>query len=265
MSNPQSAQDSLLALLAEAGGLKLWSVIVTILGDLVPGPRQAMPGPVLSGLIAGIGLQPQAMRVALHRLKRDGWIESDRTGRIGRYRLSATGRAQTEAVRDRVYGPAPAPAAWQVVVLPPGAADPDGTVPEDLAYVPLAGRAMLMQRGAASPGDGWLLAEVAAMNRPDWLTAEIAAAACAADYAALDARLAAILAGPLPETLAGRTVLRVLALHAWRRLVLRANPAAEALLGPAAAPARCRTTVLAVLDRLPRPDPAALCAALSAV
>ena len=50
--------------------LKLWSVLVTCLGDVSRSGTADVAGLTLSALIERMGLQPQAMRVALHRLKR---------------------------------------------------------------------------------------------------------------------------------------------------------------------------------------------------
>jgi len=102
-------------------GMKLWSVIVTILGDLLPEGDADVSGLVLSALIERMGLQPQAMRVALHRLKRDGWIESRKDGRVGYYRLSDMGRAQAAEVSEAIYGGAVPSRARPMLAISPSA------------------------------------------------------------------------------------------------------------------------------------------------
>lgn len=249
--------DQFAAEIAQEGGLKLWSVIVTILGDLLSGSEARMPGPVLSALIAGMGLQPQAMRVALHRLKRDGWVESERVGRVGQYRLSEMGRLQTEAVGERVYGAATFEKhRWQMVVLPPDVSDLASELPEDMPCIMLSRRVFLI--GSGDVPEGWFAASIDTMVEPPWVKALIKDQACAAAYTKLETQLRKLDPSAWPQDILGRTVLRILVLHAWRRLVLRANPLAEALLGPDAPPAHCRMQVLRLLKGLPRPDIKAL-------
>lgn len=81
--------------------LKLWSVLVSCLGDVSQDGVVEVSGLTLTALVERVGLQPQAMRVALHRLKRDGWVESRRDGRIGFHRLSDAALAQTWRVSGR--------------------------------------------------------------------------------------------------------------------------------------------------------------------
>lgn len=249
--------------LGQAGALKLWSVVVTCLGDVSQartGPAPAeVSGPALSALVDRIGLQPQAMRVALHRLKRDGWLESRREGRIGHHRLSESALRQTRAVAARVYGPGEAAdegagadgrgGDWALAGLPPEAAgDTLERLAPGLAAVPLS-RGLVVVRGprALVPGD-WLLMEPAVRPLPDWALAALRDAACETSFAALAGQLAAI--GPLPRDALDRFVLRVLVLHGWRRLILRSNPAAEAALGPARAETACRAEVQRLLGAL---------------
>ena len=103
------------------GVLKVWSVIVTVLGDIAQiHPKTEIIGPVLTDVLARIGIQPEAVRVALHRLRRDDWIESRKVGRISYLRLTAKGLSETASVADRVFAPLPpAPDHWCLVVAPP--------------------------------------------------------------------------------------------------------------------------------------------------
>jgi len=93
---------------------------------------------------------------------------------------------------------------------------------------------------------------------PDWVKAMIVPADLAASYAVLAETLALALALPVPDDLMQRTVLRLLALHQWRRLVLRHGAAAETLMGSDWDGALCRARVTALLGRLARPDPVEL-------
>ena len=238
--------------LSEASDLKLWSVIVSCLGDCAQNGQAEVSGLVLSALVERIGLQPQAMRVALHRLKRDGWVDSRREGRVGFHRLTDSAKAQTRAVADRVYGPASEGAPCRLVGFPPDAPDALSLLPETLAAVPISRSFALVSGAEAEVPDDWLVAAPDGRNWPGWVLAALKEAACEAEFEALGAALPEV----LPQDPLDRFVLRVLILHGWRRLILRSNPAAEAALGGGRAEASCRAKIASVLQALgpARPD-----------
>ena len=87
-----------------------------------------LTGKHLRGFMAPLGIKPEATRVALHRLKKDNWITSQKSGREVTYNLSPKGMAETTAVFGDVYDTAVKyPGGWQLVVLNDGA-EPDGPV-----------------------------------------------------------------------------------------------------------------------------------------
>lgn len=249
MSDP--VHDLAAALAAEAP-LKLWSVLVTCLGDASRNGTVDVAGPVLSALIERVGLQPQAMRVALHRLKRDGWVESRREGRVGFHGLSRSALTQTLAVEARIYGAAATATDWHLVGLPPDAADGLALLPDSVSAIGVS-RSFALVCGDldAVPAD-WLVTQPSPRGLPDWVRGIVADAACEADFAALEravqASAATVEAGG--EADIDRLALRVLVLHGWRRLILRSNPAAEAALGPSRAEVSCRAAVHTLLDKL---------------
>lgn len=248
MSAPHSSRFQTLSDgLLPASEVKVWSVIVTILGDLVPLDGQGLDGPILTALIEKMGIQPQAMRVALHRLKKDGWIESDRNGRIGIYRLSAMARERTLAVTGRVYGQN-TPRAEELFLVTLG---PDMSAPEPAFEIaPRSFLSLVAVEGAISSPLSQAL--------PDWLTVMIDAAAMPNDFGALLTCASAMAKGAMPTDVIERAALRLMLLHRWRRLVLRSDPVVEALLPDAATVHVCRGAVMGVLAQLPRPDIAAL-------
>lgn len=97
--------------------LRVWSVIVTIMGDMVRGQSDQIAGTTLTALMGALGIRPEATRVALFRLRKDGWIDSQRAGRGSFYALTDHGLAETLSVMDRIYGaPQPAPETWHLAV-----------------------------------------------------------------------------------------------------------------------------------------------------
>lgn len=263
MENGKSfAPQPVVAALLNCGALKTWSVIVTILGDLSAAPGARVPGPVLSALTEGMGMKPEAMRVALHRLRRDGWIQSERDGRSSLYGLTDHGRALTLSVSQRVYGDtAPPPDGWQIVLAPTAEAMQGLDHPDVIILAP---RAALLPDGAAAVPDTFLAWAAIPGAVPDWARQILAPAELAAAYATLSDALELALQAPVPRAPIDRAVLRVLALHQWRRLVLRHGPGPEALMGRDWPGALARTLIARLLERLDRPDPAILTRALSA-
>lgn len=238
--------------LSADGALKLWSVLVTCLGDLSQSGQDEASGLVLSAIVDRIGLQPQAMRVALHRLKRDGWVDSRRTGRVGYHRLSQSGLRQTKAAAARIYGPAQHAAGWQLVGLPPDAPDGLSLLPDSVAAIPIS-RSFAMVTGPVEDlPEEWLVCAPGDRSLPGWVRNLLEEAACEMAFAALEHNIARI--DTVPQDPLGRLALRVLVLHGWRRLILRSNPVAEAALGPERAEITCRDRVQEMLRTIGPPS-----------
>lgn len=246
--------EALANALSQSSPLKLWSMIVSCLGDCALAAQAEVSGRVLSAMVERIGLQPQAMRVALHRLKRDGWVDSRREGRVGYHRLTDSAKAQVRAVAGRVYGPAVLGAPFRLVGFPPDTPDALALLPDTLSAVPVSRSFALVSGADADLPEDWLLAAPDARALPSWVLDVLTEAACEADFAALSRVLPS--AEELPDDPLGLFAVRILVLHGWRRLILRSNPAAEAALGEGRAEAECRTQVLALLDAIgpPRAD-----------
>ena len=241
--------------LTACGPLKAWSVIVTILGDLCQARSDRIGGRDLNGLAGRMGLTPPAVRVALHRLKRDGWTESERHGRDAAYRLSAMGWKETQAVRDRIYGTAPAPDGPVYLLTAP----PHLTLAEITAALP-ADTVMATPRTAllagplpGLPEEVWA-SRIEANAPPDWLRDVIAPPELRSEYAQLaDAAYGLVDATP-PADIADAAALRLLTLHHWRRLRLRHGNLPDILLGDTWEGAVAARVVMEVLEQFPRPD-----------
>src|SRR6056297_83501 len=100
---------------------RVWSLLVTMFGDLALSPDARLSGACVNALTAAIGIKPEATRVALYRLRKEGWIESYRAGRQSKYALTAYGRSETLAARPRVYATTCASRRPAVVIDAPGA------------------------------------------------------------------------------------------------------------------------------------------------
>lgn len=109
--------QTVISLIRGNADLRVWSVIVTIMGDLVRAPGDSLAGSTLNVLMGPLDVRADTMRVALHRLRKDGWITSTRDGRRSFYALSDHGRAQTIEAAAQVYASAPVhPKSWYLVI-----------------------------------------------------------------------------------------------------------------------------------------------------
>jgi phenylacetic acid degradation operon negative regulatory protein len=247
--------------LAECGPLKAWSVIVSVLGDFCVARHDSISGRDLNALIERIGLTAPTMRVALHRLKRDGWIQTEKKGRDAAYRLSAMGWRETQAVRGRIYATGQPPVGTaQMILAPPSvtAADFTSALPKTAAA--LAPRTAILAGPATGlPADYWLT-PLDPGTAPAWVADAVAAPELRRDYARLTEAVTDILTATPPQDSLSLSAVRVLTLHHWRRLRLRHDDLPDILLGEDWEGARARHIVMTALDRFPRPAPGDLAA-----
>lgn len=248
------------ALLSAGGDLRVWSIIVTIFGDLAQEEGDSIGGAVISAITGAMGIKPAAMRVALHRLRKDGWIESMRDGRVSRYCLSAYGRAESAAASGRIYGEAERPRQWKVVALPQLAQAARSSVDRALAESGYEGIAPGVFIGTGQlpslPHEPFVF-EGAWRSVPDWLKQAAASPELAEAYRLLADQLQGtrdlVLRAP-PDSPLGVVTLRTLIVHQWRRIVLR-HPALPDAFRPEGWPGtQCRELVAELLQRLPRPS-----------
>lgn len=248
--------------LASVGPLKTWSIVVTILGDLAPETGMRVSSRTLAAIVAPMGISDQALRVALHRLKKDNWIESVKEGRESRYALTALGLAERQAVAERIYGRgAPKADGVALIVAPPDR-------PDCLSQIMAAGALMLAPRTAlaplstALPGSDCVSVDITARGKelPPWVQTLLADQPLRQEYAKLGKAIARV----TPKAGAGgrfeQTVLRILILHHWRRLQLRHSGLIDGLLGREWEGAETRELVMRALEQFPAPDLEALAA-----
>ncbi|MDD9719673.1 PaaX family transcriptional regulator C-terminal domain-containing protein [Sulfitobacter sp. PR48] len=245
---------TLTAPLRAVGGGRVWSLMISLFGDLAQEQGTAIDGPVLSAMMTLLEVKPEAARVALHRLRNDGWVNSDKVGRISRHSLSEKGRAESAAATPRIYStPDDGSGGWQLVLLETAE---DQTVARmgQLGFTPLAPRLFVGPADAVSPPGALSLPGTTA---PDWLRAQLHTEPLVTAYANL-AQTLKKLAADLPEsdtmTPLQIAVLRGLIVHNWRRLVLK-NPPLPLILTDPDGPARQSHLMVAdLLARFPRPS-----------
>jgi phenylacetic acid degradation operon negative regulatory protein len=240
--------------LLQAFPLRTWSMIVTIMGDLLASPQDRISGRALAHLTGRMGISDQALRVAIHRLKKDGWIDAQRAGRGSSYFLTQSAWQRTEQARPRIYGAtAPDPGPAYLLVL-----GPDDPIPAD--GITLAPRCIL-QTGHPPADRARLALPLAQAALPDWVQDQVLGPEIREELTRLE-QMARQLAHRPPAQGVDAWAARLILLHHWRRSVLRLPDLAEAL-GPKDGPAaRCRRAVIGLLETCPAPSISALTASL---
>lgn len=201
------------------GRLRVWSLVITVMGDVAQPHGGSLPFPVLQAILGRLGVEPGALRTATSRLVADGWLTRDRMGRTSHYALSRRGLTEYGPAAARIYAPAPPPHdTWTIALF-------DGeckgiTIAGGLCLIPGCAPqgAVIAVEGRLSIGDD-------AGDR--FITAEhrVALERVTADLAALD--------GGDMDALDAMAA-RILLIHRWRRIVLRYPALADCLL-----PATC--------------------------
>ncbi len=258
-AEPQVFRNCVRALTRD-GQHRVWSLIITIFGDLAQDPGERISGAVLSRILGEVGVKPEAMRVALHRLRKDGWIESRRAGRASLYQLSAHGRAQSAAASPRIYARKPAaPDMWHLLLAGSGDSAGARELEHRLVggdYLQLASNALLGKGPPPRGCDGLFAIEGRTTSVPGWLREQICPEALCTAYRQLKEALEQVCeqlegAPPLPPLQAA--TLRVLLVHSWRRVLLRHPDLPEEFFPKGWSGSACREMVNGLLDRLERP------------
>lgn len=251
---PIETFESLTDELYQLGGQRVWSLMISLFGDLAQAPDQHIDGPLLSVIMSGLRVKPEAARVALHRLRNDGWIRSEKSGRISRHTLTDEGRAECAAANPRIYAdPTLASSHWQLAVT-------EGTNAAQITQMAQNGFIQLAPRIFCGPSDakapqGALV--VSTDQTPDWLRAQIAPQMQQPGYRNL-LRALRMVKADLPAAADLRAidiaVLRCLIVHNWRRLVLKHPKLPAPLVDPDGTGHQCHLLVADLLAGYPRPE-----------
>lgn len=244
-------KQTMQALLAP-GGHRVWSLIVTLFGDLAQ--DDGIDGLTLSAVMTELEVRPEAVRVALHRLRNEGWITSEKVGRTRRHALTPKSRAQSATASTRIYAPpASSDEEWQLALT----RDTDSITSADMldrGFAPLMSRVYVGAASAIAPKNVMVLR---GGDVPVWLGTQIAPAMLTQEYRALLPALQSADRQLKDAQLSNLqiAVLRCLVVHNWRRIVLRHPPLPRSLLPDKWEGHQCHILVNRLLDRFPRPLP----------
>lgn len=251
--SPDGTNSSLFTPLKTLETPRVWSMLVTIFGDLAQESTDRIDGRVLSQLTDGLDIKPEAMRVALHRLRQDNWITSKKRGRTATHALSELGLKQSQAASNLIYSaPSQMDQSWQLIVTERTEQSAKTTL-ASAGFVQIAPRVFVASATAVPPPDCIALTDAAV---PAWLQDQCVTKELTAEYDLLLTRLIEtnhqVMNNP-PHTPVEIAILRCLIVHHWRRLVLR-HPYLPPALTKADWPGHaCRAQVTSLLNALPRP------------
>lgn len=230
-----------IAALRRIGPVQTWSLLVTVLGDLEAGPEAPVEGPWLTRLFQAMGIKPEALRVALHRLAKDGWIASRREGRVSQYHMTPRSMDTTRAAWERVYkSRVPSLENWHCLIFE------QPVVEVDAPHIRLGPTCIAVPEASVIEVNALAL-PLSGRPIPDWLDQM-----CLPDEMWDTLRqLTALVQQIEPARLAGDPVyaaaVRALVLHQWRRLALRDGFWLHMALRPDGAARTCQSAVLAFL------------------
>lgn len=233
----------------------VWSLIVSFFGDMAQGESDRVPASVLTSLGERLNIRPEAMRVALHRLRKDGWVESQKTGRRSAYFLTKRGRLESANASARIYARTSPMYSGLRILLAPAARD---FASRHLTWIAIGNEVCInFDRGAAVKGDQILCGYSGPV--PDWVSKSLVTSEVINDYVQFQGRLMAVLALDWAKfTPIETATLRVLIIHGWRRLLLKHLDLPDEAFPETCPIGKCRRDVFVLLDRLPKPDIARL-------
>ena len=214
---------------------RVWSFIVTIFGDLAREDSRYISSRTLNRLTAQIGVKPEATRVALHRLRKEDWLESAKFGRESHYRLTDNGRALSREAAPRIYGAA-SDEAWMLALYDPNKISPEGLRISSGISLVTSECAGAMNLAVTGPLPLWMVDRLVQ-----------------GDVQSAIHNLHARLAGFTPEldaTELDRAVLRLSLVHEWRRIILRVPNVPDVLFENAFSLGELRGVVQRLLSSL---------------
>lgn len=197
-----------------------------------------------------------AIRVALHRLRKDDWIISRRHGRRSVHVLSEMGRTLSSEASPRIYDAASDPRpAWLVLADPRHPVVTIGVDPVSIG----PGRWIAAER----PDDEAVFCARLEAGRelPSWITEKICPHEMAMEFGVFAGRLAelqSMITEPDALSPLRTATLRVLIVHGWRKLILKAPTLRDHVFPDGWEGESCRSHVTGLLSLLFRPTQAIL-------
>ncbi|MEM7214303.1 MAG: PaaX family transcriptional regulator C-terminal domain-containing protein [Pseudomonadota bacterium] len=211
--------------LHQSGRLRVWSIVITIFGDLVQPRGGRISLQELLTLTEKIGIEGNALRTAMSRLAKEGWVERFKDGRNSHYGLSNSGKATFLAASERIYQPnfSSDCSDWIVGLYPEEKSKQNA----EAFWSLMIGKRMVIcstEDKQLLEKDGAFVLSASPNEIPDWVRSELVPHNLTLQYRHLLYKLTELesnsrsLAALSPLS---AITLRYLMIHFWRRLVLR--------------------------------------------
>lgn len=93
----------LLKELHDFGRPRVWSIIITLFGDAIVPRGGVMALSSIQDIFSHMQIEENAVRTAMSRLTKEGWLEREKKGRQSFYKLAPEGVGQFETATKRIY------------------------------------------------------------------------------------------------------------------------------------------------------------------
>ncbi len=250
----QNVEEIILSLI-DRFPVKVWSYLATIFGDLSDGTHVKIPGPLLSKLTERIGIKPEAMRVALHRLRKDEWLSSEKVGRVSLYKLNAMRDQETRWASRRIFSAHLHEEQTLYLVFNDPSEESHAAIQEPVLEI---GKDIyLTPCKIQSKSAHALVLKTRSNELPDWMKKKFIQDGWERDCEDFLQAVKALQShtGSFAElSFLDRATVRLMLVHNWRRLVLRLPEVVELIQSPDWVGQTCRAETLWLLERLPRSD-----------
>lgn len=236
---------------------RVWSVIVSLFGDIAQGEGDQISGVALTEVGRLMGIRPEAIRVALHRLRKDGWIESLRDGRNSMHQLTVRGRQDTISATPKIYAQSPATSNdWYIICTNPGGQMSDHDKQLNTG-IPLSRNTFLISADAPPALEDIVVFHANPEQVPDWIREqcipqELSDATVSLERSLVGAR--EYISSGFEFDALQRTALRTLVVHRWRRVALRIPQVPGSFLPEDWRGNECRDLAVSLLQALSCPD-----------
>lgn len=216
------------------GRLRVWSVVITIFGDAIQPHGGTVAMSDLQIMLSAMNIESGAVRTAMSRLAKEGWVTREKQGRNSFYQLSKAGHKSFIPATQKIYKAEFSPDPQKLVIAVGSdvighARETQNALLDAFGGLPLRNGVALfadpsekLRKQLADADMIQLESEIAVL--PDWVIEKLDLQSLADDYLALIERFA-----PLVETRNKLEMLsplealcvRTLLIHDWRRLILK--------------------------------------------
>ncbi len=223
--------------LRRTGRLRIWSLIITLFGDAVVPRGGRVASETITQLMTHMGVEPGAVRTALSRLTKDGWLVRDKEGRNTFYSLAPERLVEVERASKHIYRrpsqSAPDTNSWHVVTFPAQGQDVVEALCVKAGGVLIDRRTMLVSRlsGALKLEIGsqrGMIVSGAIGSVPDWLREAVQREDFGEEEQLLRDVVSVLADGSVPERGPACSIecaaTRCLLVHIWRRITLNTPP-----------------------------------------